>query len=144
MKIRRKKKNLKEWHKRFAWLPTKVDDTEKEYGVVWFEQYFRKQGFQKGTWTKHSKGEWMRKKLKGDFDKPSGDVSFVGGSTLTINDLNTTTTFIDTGQTVYFNPPEEKDPQQEFDFGDEDFTVEFSFDYDTSKKQQKDPRHNQW
>ena len=138
MKIRRKKQNKKEWHKRFAWLPTKVDDTEKDYGVVWFEQYFRKEGFQKGTWIKHSKGEWMRKKLKGDFDKPTAEFTFTGAastSTITLNDLNTTT-FIDSGQVLYYIDGEEKseeeDLQEEFDFENE------------KKQQQQDPRHNQW
>lgn len=66
-----------EWHTKFAWLPTTVDETEDSYKKVLFENYWRK-----GHWgpsrmgqlssmrfTKYSEKEYFKKKLNGDFDK---------------------------------------------------------------------------
>lgn len=54
-KIREKKEDFREnWHKKFAWFPTKTDD----HCVVWLEFYDRKRRFnEKGNfflWDRHA------------------------------------------------------------------------------------------
>jgi len=87
---RRKRINAKrEWHTKFAWLPTVVDETDIEYKRVWFEKYWRQ-----GHWgpsrmgdanpmifTKYSNKEYFKKKLNGDFDKEEIEADTNVGST---------------------------------------------------------------
>ncbi len=81
-KKRAKRKALAEWHGKFAWLPTVVDETEETYRRVWFEGYMRQQRigptnstFDDGRYfVKHSRKEYFTKKLNGDFDKGDEDV----------------------------------------------------------------------
>ena len=136
MKIRRKVQDKSKWRKKFAWLPTQVDKTEKEYGVVWFESYFQKAGFVNGTWIRHSKGEYMRKTLKGDLEPKTvitdSDTFWIDNSaprTITLGDLNiagsTTTVFKDSDAqwTIHGDG---------FTLGEEDFQIELDFAYDSS------------
>jgi len=63
----------REWHTKFAWLPTSVDETRDKHSKVWFEKYWR-QGHYNGVkrslaFTKYSEKEYFKKKLAGDFDK---------------------------------------------------------------------------
>lgn len=75
MKIKRKKRSVWDWHKKFAWLPVKVDETDNEYSVAWFETVIQCKNRvinsrNKSAWTRYSKKEYFRKKLNGDFDSP--------------------------------------------------------------------------
>ena len=71
----------REWHQKFAWLPTTVDETENSHSKVWFEKYWRR-----GHWgpsrrgesssmrfTKFSEKEYFKKKLRGYFDEEKGE-----------------------------------------------------------------------
>jgi len=70
----------REWHKKFAWLPTSVDETKINHGRVLFENYWRKGEYgpsQPGSrnplrFTKYSKKEYFKKKLNGDFENNKG------------------------------------------------------------------------
>lgn len=92
--VRKQKKITakREWHTKFAWWPTAVDETKESYKRVWFEKYWRQ-----GHWgpskmgnanplifTKYSEKEYFKKKLRGDFDKeefdPDTNVGAVSGA----------------------------------------------------------------
>lgn len=77
----------REWHKKFAWLPTSVDETKDTYSKVWCEKYWqqghyasrnRAISFGIGSpleFTKFSEKEYFKKKLAGDFDKGEPDTA---------------------------------------------------------------------
>lgn len=66
------------WHKKFAWLPTIVDETDKSYSIVWGEIYMRRMldrsrelysprdpPSKKKQWSRISKTEYLKQKLAG-------------------------------------------------------------------------------
>lgn len=71
----------REWHTKFAWLPTSVDETRNDYSQVWFEKYWRQGHYGPSPmgraspleFTKFSEKEYFKKKLAGDFDKGEPD-----------------------------------------------------------------------
>jgi hypothetical protein len=74
----------REWHTKFAWLPTSVDENRETHSRVWFEKYWRQGHYSSrsrpitfGTspleFTKFSEKEYFKKKLAGDFDKGEPD-----------------------------------------------------------------------
>lgn len=135
-----KRKARRQWHEAFAWIPQKVDKTDEGHSVVWFEKYMRKE-IQGPTnakskddgryWEQYSSKTYFKKKLNGDFEKKSGmtftDIS--AGSTLYYNTTGSTwlntggaTTVFDDSDTGWYSAA----------FGEDDTTVQFEFDYDTS------------
>lgn len=82
------RKARQEWHRKFAWKITKVDETDEGHKVVLFEDYWRKERIgptspeSKGDghyFEKYSKKEYFKKKLDGNFDSRSEkpDISIV-------------------------------------------------------------------
>ena len=74
---------LREWHEKFAWLPTRVDETQTGSSVVWFEKYWRLGRYgptnprSKGDglfFERYSEKEYFKKQLRGDFAKSESDV----------------------------------------------------------------------
>lgn len=71
----------REWHTKFAWLPTSVDETRDKHSQVWFEKYWRQGHYGPSPmgraspleFTKFSEKEYFKKKLAGDFDKGEAD-----------------------------------------------------------------------
>ena len=69
-------KALEEWHSKFAWLPTVVDEATDSHSRVWLERYMRQQRigptnrpFDDGKYfVRYSTKEYFKKKLNGDFD----------------------------------------------------------------------------
>jgi len=76
--IRNKRQHEENWHKKFAWLPTIVDETDKSYAVVWGETYMRKlrenmmiydsRKKMKKHWRSMSKTEYLKQKLAGTLE----------------------------------------------------------------------------
>lgn len=65
-KFDRVKRN--EWHEKFAWVPTKVNDEDDKHTYVFFEKYMQKRrtsstGYIYDT---YSKKEYFKRKLKGE------------------------------------------------------------------------------
>lgn len=69
----RRERKLK-WHKKFAWLPTIIDETETSYSIVWGETYMRRMVDRERSirpywmkklrkWECKSKTEYMKQKL---------------------------------------------------------------------------------
>jgi len=145
VKIKFKKIDKGEWHKKFAWFPRSVQDSQEKHTYVWMEKYMRRYRCQK--WERYSKTEWFRKKLAGDFEETKGtDGVFVSGSgysssTITIpagggiSSSTPTYTFTYDGNTGFASgiTIDEDDRQLDLDFGEDDLI-----------KQQTDLRHNQW
>lgn len=85
-----KRRALREWHEKFAWVPTTVDETETSKSVVWFENYMRcgrhgpMRPGQRGnglTFTKYSAKNYFKKKLDGGFDSEGGNIKGDGMTT---------------------------------------------------------------
>ncbi len=142
MKFKFKKTDIHQWHKKFAWLPTYVQDSDDQNTYVWFEKYMRKR-YGRSGWYRYSQKEWFKKKLAGEFDevKLSGDEVFIGSSSVStitagggLTNPGPTYTFtydrdggtgMVTGATVVTDVAESVDNAQiELDFGEDDFTVE--------------------
>lgn len=75
-RARQKREYKMNWHKKFAWMPTIVDETETSYAVVWGEIYMRRmldpnreirphwEKRRKGPrWDRRSKTEYLKQKL---------------------------------------------------------------------------------
>lgn len=79
----RKTHKLREWHSKFAWLPTLVDQTEEGQGIVWFEKYMRRAYWGPAhpmdrddniVFTKYSEKTYFKKMLNGEFDETRAEV----------------------------------------------------------------------
>ena len=95
--IRQKQKQraLHEWHEKFAWFPTRVDETSTSSAIILFEKYWRRGAYSSGgatlvrtfisdggaaneprnkktlSFVKLSQQVYFKKKLKGEFDQKS-------------------------------------------------------------------------
>jgi len=143
--VRRRQRDAtrREWHSKFAWVPTAVDETEEGKSVVWFENYMRKgwtnspRKRAKWEFEKYSKRNYFKKKLNGDFDakKEEGIMADTSASIGTVGSglyyqgssqwitvpASGTTTFNDSDITMFYNGQE---------LEEEDFQIEFEFKFD--------------
>lgn len=80
MRRQRKINAQREWHKKFAWLPTSVDETKSSHSQVWFEKYWRKGDYGPTLpgarnplrFTNYSEKVYFKKQLNGDFENNKG------------------------------------------------------------------------
>ena len=85
---------ITKWHDKFAWLPTKVGDSEDAHTYVWLEKYKRKWWHNpyeaKDEWKRMSGKEFFKKKLAGDGDDNDEHMEMThDGTNTTINVTNT-------------------------------------------------------
>lgn len=83
VRLAKKRRELREWHDKFAWWPTVVDEKNETYSRVWLERYMRQKQYGPTSpnsigdgsyFVKYSRKEYFKKKLNGDFDKGEMDV----------------------------------------------------------------------
>ena len=133
-----KKIDKRKWHKKFAWTPTYVQDSETENTYVWLEKYMRRANG--SVWHKYSHKEWFRKKLAGDFETKEKDTDVYIGGTATVSSTITAGGGLQTPAPTYsFTVDKDSgfvsgvtiettevsnDVQLELDLGEEDFTTE--------------------
>lgn len=82
LRKQRKINARREWHTKFSWLPTTVDETTTSYKRIWFENYWRRGHYGPSRmgrpnplqFTKYSVKEYFKKRLNGDFNKNDGEL----------------------------------------------------------------------
>ncbi len=72
MKFKVKKRpqiNVYEWHKKFVWLPTKVNETETDYEIAFGETIMQKRAHgARASYTRYSQKEYFRRVLADEDD----------------------------------------------------------------------------